>query len=372
MRCHQCGLENPRQSKFCRKCGTFLGVHLKCPQCGSENPEDSSFCIVCGARLSGVQRSVKGGEEMQDDPENTETSSCPTCGEGNEKESRFCIHCGNSIPEKRVLFKRRYTLLGLISLILVGAIGFFLLGGSQFKLVGKVNGEKITRKEYLMRLDRTKKIYESRYGQGLFEGEAGKENLNRLKTDILDEMVVEKILIQGAKKAGYTSAPEEEIEKQLEAIKKRFTLSDADFKKKMGGSIEDLKEELRNGWMISQFVEKTILKDSQGDPNLLFGEWFTKAKANSKIETYEKSEPVLATKASCCQSGCGGGRVQPLDPKIEKEAKAKALEYYERKTQKKGANARVTNFGCHIQVDIIEEGKVVVSLTYNQGEVQEI
>ena len=68
------------------------------------------------------------------------------------------------------------------------------------------------------------------------------------------------------------------------------------------------------------------------------------------------------------RSGCGGGgRAQPLDPKIEKEAKAKALEYYEKKTQKKGASAKVTNFGCHIQVDIIEDGKVVVSLTYKQG-----
>ena len=61
-----------------------------------------------------------------------------------------------------------------------------------------------------------------------------------------------------------------------------------------------------------------------------------------------------------------------LDPKIEKDAKAKGLEYYEKKTQKKGADARVTNFGCHIQVDIIEDGKVILSLTYRQGEVQEI
>ena len=105
---------------------------------------------------------------------------------------------------------------------------------------------------------------------------------------------------------------------------------------------------------------------------LLFTQWLAKAKAKARIETYEKLEPISTAKASCCRSGCGGGRAQPLDPKIEKEAKAKGLEYYERKTQKKGATAKVTNFGCHIQVDIIEDGKVVISLTYNQGEVQEI
>jgi hypothetical protein len=123
---------------------------------------------------------------------------------------------------------------------------------------------------------------------------------------------------------------------------------------------------------MSQFLEKAVLKGDRQNDELLFEQWFAKAKAKAKIETYEKLEPVLMAKASCCRSGCGGGRAQPLDPKIEKEAKAKGLEYYEKKTQKKGADARVTNFGCHIQVDIIENGKVVVSLTYNQGEVQEI
>ena len=119
-------------------------------------------------------------------------------------------------------------------------------------------------------------------------------------------------------------------------------------------------------------MEKAVLKGEQANAEQVFGQWLTKAKANAKVETYEKLEPVSTAKASCCKSGCGGGRAQPLDPKIEKEAKAKALEYYEKKTQKKGASAKVTNFGCHIQVDIIEDGKIIVSLTYKQGEVQEI
>jgi hypothetical protein len=246
------------------------------------------------------------------------------------------------------------------------------MGGLESKLVGKVNGEGITRKEFSKRLERAKKFYELRYGQSLFQGEEGKKNLNRLKTDILDEMTTEKNLLQEAKSAGYAFAPDEEIVKQVEVVKKKYGLSDPDIKQKMGLGIEDLKEELRKGWIISQFLEKAVLKGNQVNPDLLFGQWLTKTKANAKVETYEKLEPVSTAKASCCKSGCGSGRTQPLDPNIEKEAKAKALEYYEKKTQKKGASARVTNFGCHIQVDIIEDEKVVVSLTYNQGEVQEI
>jgi len=312
---------------------------------------------------------------METYPENmNEIVSCPFCGEGNEKATRFCVHCGKTLTSKRRVWPRNRTLLyGMIGLVLIGVAGFTLIGGGESAMVGKVNGEGITRKEFSKRLEQTKKFYEDRYGQNLFQGEAGKENLNRLKTDILDEMTVEKILLQEARSAGYTSAPDNEIENGVEAIKKNFSLSDADLQKRTGGSMEDLKAELKNDWIISQFVEKTILKGDQVNGRLLFSQWLTNAKAKAKIETYGKLEPVSTAKTSCCRSGCGGGgRVQPLDPKIDQEAKAKGLEYYEKKTQKKGANAKVTNFGCHIQVDIIEEGKVVVFLTYNQGEIQEI
>jgi predicted nucleic acid-binding Zn ribbon protein len=309
---------------------------------------------------------------MESHLENADTASCPLCGEVNEKGIQFCVHCGNLLSRrKETRFNNRYILFGIISLILVGTIAFLGMGGLNSKLVGRVNGEEITREEFSKRVDQAKKFYEYRYGQGVFEGETGKENLNRLKADILDELTTEKILLQEAKSTGYASAPEEEIVKHLEMIKKQSGLSEVDFIKRIG-PLEDLKEELRRRWIISQFIEKAVLKGDQVNGEVLFGQWLVKTKAKAQIETYEKLEPVYTAKASCCRSGCGGGRAQPLDPKIESNAKTKGLEYYENKTQKKGANARVTDFGCHIQVDIIEDGKVVVSLTYRDGEVQEI
>ncbi len=303
-----------------------------------------------------------------------QTAICISCNGENERKARFCVHCGNPFPRRRgIRFTSRCVLSAAIGIILAGAISYFLLGRPESKLIGKVNDEGITRKEFSKRLERVKRFYELRYGQNLFQGEEGKENLNRIKTDLLDEMTTEKILLQEAKGAGYSSAPDEEIVKQVEAIKGKYGLSDDDLEQKMGLNSEELKEELRKGSVISQFLEKAVLKGDQQNSELIFAQWLTKAKTNAKIETYEKSQPVSTAKASCCSSGCGGGgRARPLDPKIEKEAKTKGLEYYEKKTQKKGASARVTNFGCHIQVDIIEDGKVVVSLTYNQGQVQEI
>lgn len=86
MRCHQCGLENPKQSKFCRKCGASLRDPSQCPQCGSENPGDSIFCTECGERLSEAKRAVKGNQRK-----------CRACGHFNELDALFCVTCGEEM-----------------------------------------------------------------------------------------------------------------------------------------------------------------------------------------------------------------------------------------------------------------------------------
>jgi hypothetical protein len=97
--------------------------------------------------------------------------------------------------------------------------------------------------------------------------------------------------------------------------------------------------------------------------------------SRSRIESYgdwNTGPAVAKARASCCATGCGGGKSQSLDPAVETQAKAKGLEYYTKKIGKTGASARVSDFGCHIQVDILENGKVALSLTYTGGEVREI
>lgn len=139
---------------------------------------------------------------MESNSGRVKTVICPSCDGENEKKVRFCVHCGNPFPrKKRFPFRNRYVLIGVIGLVFAGTILSFSMGRLESNLVGKVNGEGITRKELSKRVERAKKFYEVRYGQNLFQGEGGKENLNRLKTDILDEMTKEKILLQEAKSA---------------------------------------------------------------------------------------------------------------------------------------------------------------------------
>ena len=48
--CPNCGTENPRKSKFCKKCGAKIKSTVICPECGSE-VKDSKFCAKCGASI---------------------------------------------------------------------------------------------------------------------------------------------------------------------------------------------------------------------------------------------------------------------------------------------------------------------------------
>ncbi|MCX5886372.1 MAG: hypothetical protein NT096_10770 [Proteobacteria bacterium] len=62
-----------------------------------------------------------------------------------------------------------------------------------------------------------------------------------------------------------------------------------------------------------------------------------------------------------------------LSQEIEKDAREKALKLYQDTYGKKDSLiAKVTDYGCHIQVDVYDGDKVVKSYTYQQGNVFEM
>ena len=48
--CANCGVENPRENRFCGACGHVLAV--VCTGCGTSNPPDNRFCGSCGTALT--------------------------------------------------------------------------------------------------------------------------------------------------------------------------------------------------------------------------------------------------------------------------------------------------------------------------------
>lgn len=127
MKCNECGSENPKQAKFCRKCGKSLGACLRCVQCGTENPGDSVFCTECGERLSGSQKSAKGTQRK-----------CKSCGQFNELDALSCVACGEEIVKATTFEDRKRQALGpsyrTIALVigLIFLFGFFAKVGISF------------------------------------------------------------------------------------------------------------------------------------------------------------------------------------------------------------------------------------------------
>ncbi len=134
MKCNQCGAENIKQSKFCRKSGKSLGAHLRCTCCSSENPEDSIFCTQCGERLSGDQKSVKGTQRK-----------CRHCGHFNELDALFCIACGEEITKAAKEDHKRPSLAPSYKTIAVVIGLIFLLGFSVKIGTTLFKGEKSSR-----------------------------------------------------------------------------------------------------------------------------------------------------------------------------------------------------------------------------------
>jgi hypothetical protein len=60
-----------------------------------------------------------------------------------------------------------------------------------------------------------------------------------------------------------------------------------------------------------------------------------------------------------------------LTPEVERSIADAGLAYWREKLGGGEAGVRVTDFGCHVQVDIIRDGKAVKSLQYQNGRITE-
>jgi len=60
-----------------------------------------------------------------------------------------------------------------------------------------------------------------------------------------------------------------------------------------------------------------------------------------------------------------------LTPEMKRSIADAGLAYWREKLGGGEAGARVTDFGCHVQVDIIRDGKTVKSLQYQNGKITE-
>jgi hypothetical protein len=228
-------------------------------------------------------------------------------------------------------------------------------------------------------------MLEKEYGKGLFTGEQGGALLSRLERDVLEKMVEERLVAQEARRLKI-AVGDERVQQELQTIAMEIYGNWEKFQASLqedGISPEYLADHVRN---LLIFREVNKAKAPPGvDPNrYVAAPWLAQARANAHITVGKTAGPLPAAfwgAGLCCGSGggcgsggeCGGNRVAGVaDPGLKEKAGAAALgEYRKKDPAGEGVEARVTDYGCHVQVDIEKGGRVVKSYTYQNGQVFE-
>jgi len=324
-------------------------------------------------------------------------NSCRRCGKETEEGGLYCPQCADALASGAVKPKRVWLFALCFSFLLLLLAGLILwpmnnccnIDLSWDGLTGKpaamINGETVTRQEFRTRFNITQRMLERQYGPDIFGGEAGANRLASVKQEVLDRMLEERLIAQEARRLGITIS-EEMVDRELRRIGRELSGAGENFKKQLAadGIDEDALQNHLRYVLTYQALGKTLLgRADRSAPEANFAAWFARTKKSARINIYDaslKTVNVAAAGGGCCgltggaSGGCGGGRAPaPVDGATEKLAGEAALAAYCGKNGRRdGLKTRVTDYGCHIQVDIVEGGKTVRSYTYKDGAVYEI
>jgi hypothetical protein len=315
---------------------------------------------------------------------------CGRCGKENAGEDEvYCPDCKSDIGRKKM---KRLWYSGVAAVILLLAGTFFLYVEKNVcefswnsllrRPAAVINGDPIAWSEARERFRITRLMMEKEYGKELFAGEKGGAYLRDLERDILERMVSERLVAQEARRMNIKIA-DDKVLQEMQNIGREIYGNWENFQtslKEDGISEEYLSAHVRN-LLLRQEVKKAKAH-AGADPDEVFGAWLAQDRQGAKITLYRNvglSQVSSQGQGSCCGSGglavgsgCGGKQVAvgPLDPQLKAEASGAALAAY-RKTnpaEKDVVAAQVTDYGCHVQVDIEKRGKVVKSYSYQDGQ----
>ena len=330
---------------------------------------------------------------------------CGRCGkELSGGDEVYCSDCKGEVSRKKK-GRRWYAVVAATLLLLFGAAFLYAEKNdwefSWDALIGRpaavVNGDPIARSEARARLNVSRLMLEKEYGKGLFAGEQGRALLGRLERDVLEKMVDERLVAREASRMKI-QVGDDQVRQEMQRIGREIYgnwESCQTSLKEDGISQEYLMNHVRN-LLLRQEVAKAKAPP-ETDPNPYIVAWLEQDRRSAKVTLNQTVTPVQASVqggGSCCSSGGGGGTVGgnrtsggggcggrggggcgtkqdgPLDPELQSKAGAAALaEYRKKNPAEKEVEAKVSDYGCHIQVDIEKKGKTVWSYSYQDGKV---
>ena len=314
---------------------------------------------------------------------------CGRCGKGlSDGDDVFCSICQGDIGHKPK--RRSWPAVAALALLLLFGAAFLYAEKNDWEfsrdaLLGRpaavVNGEPISRSEARARLNVGRLMLEKEYGKGLFAGDQGRALLGRLEYDLIEKMVDERLVAQEASRMNIR-VDDDRVQQEIEKIGREIygNLENLQASLKEDGiSREYLMNHIRN-LLLRQEVKKAK-SPPETDPDGYFAAWLEQNRRIAKVtlnQTIAPSQASAQGRGACCGSGAGGsaggcGTKQgsgATDPELESKAGAAALaEYRKNNPAEKEVEARVTDYGCHIQVDIEKGGRTIRSYSYQDGSV---
>lgn len=259
-------------------------------------------------------------------------------------------------------------------------------------MAARINDERISTEEFQRQVDEVMASYRHRYGEDVFNGPNGEAAVRRVKASLMDDMVNRRLLLQEVRRKGYTStASQREIDEEVGRVRSESGLNDRGFAEKLrfaGLTLDRFRQQVAEQLAINRFIDIEISGGAKNDTERQsrLSRWFSTVKTSANVTIYIPDAAPVPGAAGCgsggsgcgsggrgdCAGSCGSGVTQPIDSGLAAEIKEKALRYHAEHYGKDSVLTSVTNYGCHIQVDVLKDGKIVRSFTYSGGQFFEI
>jgi hypothetical protein len=310
--------------------------------------------------------------------------NCPACRTTNDKDALFCADCGTRLPDaptsgmvkqRRVYFLAFLFVPIIVIAIAIGYYKFFLPDG----VAAVVNNEEIKLSELDAAVNRMK---------GMRDADAA-----GLRYQALNELITEKLVLQEARTSGITVS-RDEIVSAAAAAQAASGLDERAFNKEMQalyGSMAGFEKSLERRLIINRLIKEKIVP-SGADPQTAgraVNQWLRdlSSKAGVRIALAEQM-PGAGSGCGCrgkqnnqigqeqgrpkmnCGQGCqarGQAATNRTSPAIDS-----ALQYWHARHGADAVTTRVQDFGCHVQIDIVKNDKIISSLRYQNGSITEL
>ncbi len=311
---------------------------------------------------------------------------CSKCQKHNDSDAVFCENCGAALaatPAHGVVGKGQRALFAtalaavILAIIAIGYYKFFLPGG----IAAVVNGEEISLAEV----------------NSLMRGAEGIENLppelvSRARYRVLNDLITERIAWQEARKGGVRAEPAE-----VEAAYGQLAASAAGgpgaFEAQVRsqyGSVRAFQQSLERRIAIRKYINAQVTAGIT-DPTIAgarLNQWLQAVSARSSVRVALAEQLPGAAGGGCgsgggcgtkAGGGCGSGGGCSSAPRTgaeaspqAREAEKAALAWWRDRYGSEAVAAKVLDFGCHIQVDMMKGEQIARSLRYQNGSISEL